>query len=383
MNTLQDIQQRIACNDLETRLEALREALNHGQAGLKLVRANLNDKQIGQAAHSIIWEWQEKQFRQKLKPNSATLISELESILFQPKSLRYTIHDDGWESNCGFVPFIWEYDRLGEYKPSQLFSLTQWNIPDFLERGIKEGIVQWAQNFYLTMEDLSYLKQETLDKQSTKFTNDTQKLVDFLRSNLDCLYVSRLTLTAPETEEYKPGEVNSIRGVTTYVRPAVFVGRIPQGDWLAITCKYRGHWYIKKLAQSKNLQAEFKQTLHTNIQTFNFIKQLEDILQGMSSAGKVIRDSKNKSSFFDTDYVYAVANNRNSAVDKLLKIARLIVIEEFDDFKYRSDSGYRRLSKFLRKHLMNVRYQILFDTYLYILDNINTKDLLGVVTRVW
>ncbi|RUT05082.1 hypothetical protein DSM106972_039030 [Dulcicalothrix desertica PCC 7102] len=62
------------------------------------------------------------------------------------------------------VAFIWEYDRLGEYKASQLFSLTQWNIPDFLERGIKEGIVQWAQNFYLTMEDLSYLKQETKEK---------------------------------------------------------------------------------------------------------------------------------------------------------------------------------------------------------------------------
>lgn len=198
MNTLQDLQQRIACNDLETRLEALREALNHAQAGLKLIRANLNDKQIGQAAHSIIWEWQERRFRQKLKPNSATLISELENILFQPKSLRYTIHDDGWEANYGFAPFIWEYDRLGEYKASQLFSLTQWNIPDFLERGIREGIVQWAQSFYLTNEYLPYLKEETFNEQSANFINNTQKLVDFLQNNLECLYVYRLTLTAPE-----------------------------------------------------------------------------------------------------------------------------------------------------------------------------------------
>ena len=38
MNSLEDIEQRIASKDYETPIEALREALNHGQAGLKLVR---------------------------------------------------------------------------------------------------------------------------------------------------------------------------------------------------------------------------------------------------------------------------------------------------------------------------------------------------------
>ncbi|MGB6301993.1 MAG: hypothetical protein WBF90_38285 [Rivularia sp. (in: cyanobacteria)] len=43
MNDLQDIKQTIASEDKETRLQALREALEYQQPGLKLVRANLND----------------------------------------------------------------------------------------------------------------------------------------------------------------------------------------------------------------------------------------------------------------------------------------------------------------------------------------------------
>jgi len=51
MSDLQDIKQRIDSKDKETRLQALREVLNCGQAGLKLVRVNLNDIEIGKDVH--------------------------------------------------------------------------------------------------------------------------------------------------------------------------------------------------------------------------------------------------------------------------------------------------------------------------------------------
>ena len=383
MTDLQDIKQRIASKDKETRLQALREALDCGQAGLKLVRANLQDTEIGEDVHSIIWEWRERRLRSKLKPGSANFISAVEDILYKPRPMRYSVIDDGWEANNGFVPFIWEYDKLGKFKATQLFDLTPWDIQDFLNRGIKEGIVQWAQSFYLSMQDLHYPKDEYLEEQSTETIEEIEIILDFLQTHLENLRLYRLTFTAADTEDYKQGEIESIRGVTTYVRPAVFVGKVPKGDWIAITSKYRGSWYIKKTPKSINFQAELRQRFCCDRQTLLFLDNLEIVLQSMEHAGKFIRENSQQPRRFDPDYVWTVADKRDLAVDRLLKLARFVEYQEFDNFYYRCGEDYNRLAKFLRTRLLNVSYCTLFDTYLYILGNINTGDFAGVMTRVW
>lgn len=77
-----------------------------------------------------------------------------------------------------------------------------------------------------------------------------------MQTHLENFRIYRLTLTTADTENYKPGEVESIRGITTYVRAAIFVGKLPQGDWIAITSKYRYSHNIRKVPDSVNLQVE-------------------------------------------------------------------------------------------------------------------------------
>ncbi|MEO0688139.1 MAG: hypothetical protein AAFY76_24545, partial [Cyanobacteria bacterium J06649_11] len=91
-----------------------------------------------------MWEWRERRLRSKLKPGSANFISAAEDIIYKPKPIRFLVHDDGWEANNGFVPFIWEYDKLGEFKASKLFDLTPWDIQEFFNRGINEEIYLWS-----------------------------------------------------------------------------------------------------------------------------------------------------------------------------------------------------------------------------------------------
>lgn len=383
MSDLQDIKLRITSEEKETRIQALREALDYQQAGLKLVRANLNDAEIGEDVHSIIWEWRERRLRSKLKPGSASFVSDIEDIIYKPRPMRFTVYDDGWEANNGFVPFIWEYDKLGKFKASQLFDLTAWDTEDFLNRGIKEVPRQWAQSFNVSMQNLHYEDGNYLEEQSTETVEEIKTLLDFLQTHLENLRIYRLSFSAPYTEDYNPGEIESIQGVTTYVCPAVFVGQIPQGDWIAITSKYRGSWYIRRVPESVNLQLEFKQRFCHNQQTLLFVNNLENVLQMMKHAGIFTRQNSQQSSLFDSDYVWTIADKRDLAIDRLFKLARFVVYEEFDDFYYRSGKDYKRLAKFLRTRLLNVSYCTLFDTYLYILGNINQSDFAGVMTCVW
>ncbi|MGB3650475.1 MAG: hypothetical protein WBA41_04590 [Rivularia sp. (in: cyanobacteria)] len=381
MIDLQDIKQRIASKDKETRLQALREALDCGQAGLKLVRANLNDTEIGEAVHSMIWEWRERRLRSKLKPGSANFISAAEDILYKPESMRFLVHDDGWEANNGFVPFIWEYDKLGEFKASGLFDLTAWDTEDFLNRGINEEILAWSRQSFYNVDEIYNLEKLYLKQPPQELAEEIRLLIDFLQTHLENFRIYRLTLTTADTEDYKPGEIDSIRGVTTYVRAAIFVGKIPQGDWIAITSKYRYSHNIRKVPDV-NLQVEFKQRFCCDRQ-LDFVDNLENILQMMEHAGIFISENSQKENRFDTDYVWTVADRRDLAIDRLLKLARFIVYEEFDDFYYHSDEDYNRLAKFLRIRLLNVNYCTLFDTYLYILGNINQSDFAGVMTSFW
>jgi hypothetical protein len=131
------------------------------------------------------------------------------------------------------------------------------------------------------------------------------------------------------------------------------------------------------------LQAEFKKHLQSNTQTLNFVEQLEIILQNMLHVGEIIRSQPAEEGRFDPDYVWTAATRSDLAIDKLLQLARLAVVEKFDDFRGRTNPRYQELAKFLRKHLLNLKCYILSDTYLYVLGPINTKDVAGVLTRVW
>lgn len=380
MSDLQDIKQRIASKDKETRLQALREALDYQQAGLKLVRANLNDAEIGQDVHSIIWEWRERRLRSKLKPGSASFISDIENVIYKPRPMRFTVYDDGWEANNGFVPFIWEYDKLGDFKASKLFDLTAWDIQEFLKRGINEEIYLWSKaTDYRKYESLTletaYLKQPPLE-----LIEEINLLIDFLQTHLEHLKIHRLFLSKLNIENYKSGEINSIQYFTEYLRPAVYVGQIYKGDWIAITNKYRYSHNIRRVPESVNLQLEFKQRFCQNKQTLSFVDNLENVLQMMEHAGIFIRENSQESSRFDSDYVWTIAKRRDLAVDRLFKLARFVVYDEFDDFYYRSGKDYKRLAKFLRTRLLNVSYCTLFDSELYILGNINQNDFAGIIT---
>ena len=380
MSDLQDIKPRITSEDKETRLQALKEALNYGQPGLKLVRANLNDAEIGEDVHSIIWEWRERRLRSKLKPGSASFVSDVEDVIYKPKPMRFLVHDDGWEANNGFVPFIWEYDKLGEFKASQLFDLTAWDTEDFFDRGINEEIFMWSRQSYYNAVERGNLEKPYLKQPPAELIEEIRLLLDFLQTNLDDLRIYRLAHTVADTEDYQPGKVDSIRGVTTCLHSAVFVGKIPQGDWIAITSKYRGNYNIARVPHSVNLQVEFKQRFCQNQQTLLFVDNLENILQMMQHAGIFTRENSQQSSRFDSDYVWTIADRRDLAIDRLFKLARFIVYEEFDDFYYRSDKDFDRLAKFLRTRLLNVSYCTLFDSELYILGNINQSDFAGVMT---
>ena len=354
MSDLQDIKQRIASEDKETRIQALREGLNYGQAGLKLVRANLNDPEIGKDVHSIIWEWRERRLRSKLKPESVSFVSDVEDVIYKPKPMRFLVHDDGWEANNGFVPFIWEYDKLGEFKASKLFDLTAWDTEDFLNRGINEEISLWSRQSYYNANEIDNLEKLYLKQLPTELIEEINLLIDFLQTHLDNFKIYRLVYTRADIEDYKPGEVDSIRGVTTYLRAAVFVGKIPQGDWIAITSKYRYSHNIRRVPESVNLRLEFKQRFCQNQQTLAFVDNLENILLLMQHAGIFTLKNSQQSSRFDSDYVWTVADRRDLAIDRLFKLARVIIYEEFDDFYYRSGKDYKRLAKFLRTRLLNV-----------------------------
>jgi hypothetical protein len=380
MNDLQDIKLRIASEDKETRIQALRKALNYGQPGLKLVRANLNDAEIGEDVHSIIWEWRERRLRSKLKPGSASFVSDIEDIIYKPRPMRFTVYDDGWEANNGFVPFIWEYDKLGKFKASQLFDLTAWDTEDFFDRGINEEIFMWSRQSYYNAVERGNLEKPYLKQPPAELIEEIRLLLDFLQTNLKNLRIYRLAHTVADTEDYQPGEVDSIQGVTTCLHSAVLVGKIPQGDWIAITSKYRGNYNIARVPHSVNLQLEFKQRFCHNQQTLLFVNNLENVLQMMKHAGIFTRQNSQQSFRFDSDYVWTIADRRDLAIDRLFKLARFVVYEEFDDFYYRSGKDYKRLAKFLRTRLLNVSYCTLFDSELYILGNINQSDFAGVMT---
>jgi len=380
MSDLQDIKQRIASEDKETRLQALREALDYQQPGLKLVRANLNDAEIGKDVHSMIWEWRERRLRSKLNPGSTSFISAVEDVIYKPEPMRFQVYDDGWEANNGFVPFIWEYDKLGEFQASKLFDLTAWDTQDFLNRGINEEILGWSRKFGYKIDELCNLEKPYLKQAPPELIEEIKLLLDFLQTNLENLRIYRLALTVADTEDYKSGEVDSIRGVTTYVRPAIFVGKIPQGDWIAITSKYRYSHNIGRVPKSVNLQLEFKQRFCKNQQTLLFVNNLENVLQMMEHAGIFTRENSQESSLFDSDYVWTIADKRDLAIDRLFKLARFVVYEEFDDFYYHSGKDYKRLAKFLRTRLLNVSYCTLFDSELYIIGNINQSDFAGIMT---
>lgn|GEM_PF-2849728 len=369
---LQGVKQRLTSDVEDIRIAALKDALNYGVAGLKLVRQFLDDSQIGKAAYSILWEWREKGLRQKLQPITASLLADLEDIIYKPYPLRFHFLDDGCQTENCWTPFIWEFERLGEFSIRKLFELTQRNTEDFLQQSHKGVISSGLEIHY-------YYPQEWDLEIKQKF----QEFIDFLRLHLENFQVCRLSFTAPHTEDYTPGNIDSIRGITNYVRSAVFIGRIADGDWVAIAPNSPEIEFHNYDETKDKVQPLIKKLAEPSKQSLEFLKKLELAIKKIPCSAQYNSQNSTHSANYYPDYIWEVATTREIVLDKLLKSTNIIIVRNFDDFDYQTNERYRKLAKFFRVRLQNPVEYILFDNYIYILGQMNIKDVAGIFSHIF
>jgi len=114
---LPGVQKRLASADVKSRLDALKEALNQGQAGLNLVLQALKDdsEQVKREAYLLLRHRQESQVREALQQFNPyqffKCVQTLKGHRFSVTSLAFTPDGQTLVSGCGNKTIkIWQWD---------------------------------------------------------------------------------------------------------------------------------------------------------------------------------------------------------------------------------------------------------------------------------